>query len=297
MAPRSEVGHVVGKDADMIAVKGMIDQATKDAVVEAWAAMPKPKDGERGPQGEPGKSITVEDVAPLIKAAVEDATSAIPDVIKYAVQDQVAKLPLPTNGKDADPEIHQADGDEAVKALPPAQDGKDADPALVASLVAETVERAVAALPVAKDGQSVTVDDVRPLIEAEVAKAVTLIPAPKDGVDGKSVTLDDVQPFIAEEISKAVSVIPVPKDGASVTLADVAPMILTEVEKAIADIPRAIAQTVEDSKLPKLPPPAAGKDADPEVDQVHGRRCGFRSPAGAERQGWRQHRGIAPRHR
>jgi hypothetical protein len=234
-----DLGIVVGKDADMGVLERLVAETSHKAVAEAVAAIPAPKDGAPGPQGERGLGLTVDDVEPLIKHLVENATADIPRAITQTVKDEVAKLPLPANGKDA-------------------------DPALVASLVKETVERAVAALPVAKDGQSVTVDDVRPLIEAEVTKAVTGLPAPKDGVDGKSVTLDDVQPFIAEEISKAVSAIPVPKDGASVTVADVAPMILTEVEKATADIPRAVAQTVED-EVAKLPPPAAGKDADPEV--------------------------------
>jgi hypothetical protein len=59
----------------------------------------------------------------------------------------------------------------------------------IAELVAETVAEAVGALPPAVPGKSITVDDVRPVIASEVAqavdKAVSAIPAPKDGAPGK----------------------------------------------------------------------------------------------------------------
>lgn len=248
-----ELGHVVGKDVDMVAVEGMVDRVTHKAIAEAWAAIPEPKDGERGPQGEPGKSITVEDIAPLIETAVAKHIESIKQTVPEVVKSAVSAIPIPQA-----PQLPDIDAmvTKAVMALPPAQNGKDADPALVQSLVKETVERAVAALPVAKDGKSVTIDDVRPLIEDAVTKAVTLIPVPKDGIDGKSVTLNDVQPLIMQEITKAVSEIPVPKDGQDgahgvdgkdganghdgkdgVTLDDLRPVIDETVAKSISAIP------------------------------------------------------------
>lgn len=107
------------------------------------------------PPAEPGKSVTIEDVAPLI-------------------QEEVAK---------------------AVSALPPAKDGADGKSVtveeiapLLLSEAAKEVAKLVAEFPVPVDGKSVTVDDVRPLIETEVAKRVAEIPVPKDGRDGVDVT-------------------------------------------------------------------------------------------------------------
>lgn len=53
-----------GKDADMDVVAKMVSDAV--------AALPAPK------QGDPGKSVTLDDVAPLIRGEVEKAVAAIP---------------------------------------------------------------------------------------------------------------------------------------------------------------------------------------------------------------------------
>lgn len=96
-------------------------------------------------------------VAPLLsRIETLEKRPTEPDnvVILRLVQEEVARIPAPENGKDADPE-------------------------LVASLVAEQVERAVAAIPAPQDGKSVGVEDVAPLIEAEVGKAVEALPVPR----------------------------------------------------------------------------------------------------------------------
>jgi hypothetical protein len=96
-------------------------------------------------------------VSPLLDRidALEKRPAGPDDVvILRLVQDEVAKIPPPENGKDADPE-------------------------LVASLVAEQVKEAVEALPAPQDGKSVVVEDVVPLIEAEVTKAVAALPVPR----------------------------------------------------------------------------------------------------------------------
>jgi hypothetical protein len=56
-----------GKDADMEVVRQMVS--------EAVAALPAPKEGKAG---DPGKSITVEDVAPLIRDEIGKAVAALP---------------------------------------------------------------------------------------------------------------------------------------------------------------------------------------------------------------------------
>lgn len=170
---------------------------------------------------------------------------------------QLAALPAPVNGKDADPELIRAEVIKAVALIPAAKDGKDADPEMVAKLVRD----AAAALPKPADGKGVTVEDVAPIIAGAVELAVAAIPKPKDGKDadpavireivadavadlpkakdGTSVTVDDVRPLIADAVVKAVSEIPKPKDGASIHPDTVALMVRETVEKAVASLPAA----------------------------------------------------------
>jgi hypothetical protein len=155
----------------------------------------------QGRNGDDGKSVTVDDVRPLIEAAVK-------------------AIPIPKDGKDGENGKNVTLDDvrplieQAVKAIPAPKDGKDGEngksvtaeevlPALTAEL-----QKAIAALPVPKDGRdgidgkngtSVTVDDLRAMFEAEQAKwalewerraqdqmtrFMDRIPAPKDGKDG-----------------------------------------------------------------------------------------------------------------
>jgi collagen type III alpha len=125
--------------------------------------------GEKGERGEPGidgergengKSVTAEDVLPVLEARLQKAIEAIPK---------------PKDGQSVTPE----------EVLP--------------QLMAE-LQKAILALPVPKDGHSVTVDDFRQLFEAEQAKwaldferraqdqlqrAIDRIPAPQDGKNGR----------------------------------------------------------------------------------------------------------------
>jgi hypothetical protein len=126
------------------------------------AEIPVPKDGKDGADG---RSITLEDVAPLILSEVEKAVAAIPP----AKDGQ--------NGKDADPELIKTMIADAMAALPPAEGGKDADPELVASLVREEAERILAAWEQPKNG--VDGKDGAPGADGKDG-------APgKDGLDGK----------------------------------------------------------------------------------------------------------------
>lgn len=131
---------------------------------------PIPKDGADG------KSVTLEDVQPLIDDAVAKA---------------VGEIPKPVDGK-------SVTVDEVVPIL------------------SELVTEAVAQIPAPQDGKSVTVDDVLPAIEAKIAEKIAEIPPAndgKDGIDGKSVAVEDVLPLITEEIAKQVAQLPPPKDG------------------------------------------------------------------------------------
>ncbi|HBT4774005.1 TPA: phage gp6-like head-tail connector protein [Klebsiella variicola subsp. variicola] len=71
-------------------------------VSEALATLPLPQDG---------KSVTPEDLRPLLQELVTAA---------------VGEIPVPRDGKDYDPAVLKQAVDDAVAALPPAQDGRDA---------------------------------------------------------------------------------------------------------------------------------------------------------------------------
>lgn len=155
--------------------------------------------------GEPGKSVTMDDLAPLVEASVARA---------------VASLPAPKDGEDgrsitaADVQPMLADlVAEAVREIPAPRDGKDADPDAVAALVEEHVARAVAALPPAEPGlpgKSVTVDDVAPMIADLVRDAVAAIPPAEPG---RSVTSEDVAPMLRDMVRAAVDALPPPERG------------------------------------------------------------------------------------
>lgn len=146
------------------------------AEVDRLKALPAPKDGD------PGKSVTVDDVAPLIETAVAKHAQSIKDAMEESARSMIAAIEIPKAPELPDISAMVAD---AVAALPPAEKGKDADPVEVAAQIAAEVERAVAALPAPQDGKSVTIEELRPMVEEIAAKAVAAIPVPKDGTDGK----------------------------------------------------------------------------------------------------------------
>ena len=127
------------------------------------------------PPAQDGKSLTPEDVAPLLQQMVDRAVSV---------------MPVPRDGKDYDPDMLQ----QAVKAA---------------------VDDAVAAIPVPQDGRSLTPDDVQPMLQALVTEsmpvlpdvkalvneAVAALPAPepaRDGENGRDALALELLPFIDE---------------------------------------------------------------------------------------------------
>lgn len=169
------------------------------AIETALASLPKPKDGEDG------KSITVEDVAPMIKEEIDRVAGSVVRLIPEAVEAAVKVLPPAKDGKDADPETMKAwlvaEGEQILAALPAPENGKDCDMEAVRLQVAETIENALAGLEKPKDGTSVTVEDVKPLIEETVAKSFAAMPVPKDGKNG----LDAVRFFRGDKGNLLVS--------------------------------------------------------------------------------------------
>ncbi|MCM7445561.1 phage gp6-like head-tail connector protein [Enterobacter hormaechei] len=135
-------------------------------VSEAVAAIPVPRDG---------KSVTVDDITPVLQELVSNA---------------VAEIPVP-------------------------KDGKDFDPAMLKQAVEEAVSEAVAAIPVPQDGKSVTTEDVQPMIQELVSasmpelpdvkslvnEAIAALPAAepgKDGENGRDALSLEILPFIYE---------------------------------------------------------------------------------------------------
>ncbi|MEA4261495.1 phage portal protein, partial [Klebsiella pneumoniae] len=173
-------------------------------VSEAVAALPPAQDG---------KSVTPEDVRPLLQELVTAA---------------VGEIPVPRDGKDYDPAVLKQAVDDAVAALPPAQDGKSVTPEDVRPLLQELVTAAVGEIPVPRDGK-----DYDPaVLKQAVDDAVAALPPAQDG---KSVTPEDVRPLLQELVTAAVGEIPVPRDGK-----DYDPAVLKQaVEDAVAALPPA----------------------------------------------------------
>jgi hypothetical protein len=145
-----------------VALSAMVDEAIK--------AIPAPADG---------KSVTIDDVRPLIVEAVGEAVKAIPappDVDVEAIVDQV----------------------RSGITLPELPD--------IAAMVGEAVGEAVKAIPV-------PVAPELPDIAAMVGEAVKAIPVPV------APELPDIAAMVGEAVGEAVKAIPVPvngKDGADV---------------------------------------------------------------------------------
>ncbi|MGV1370149.1 phage portal protein [Klebsiella pneumoniae] len=173
-------------------------------VSEAVATLPLPQDG---------KSVTPEDLRPLLQELVTAA---------------VGEIPVPRDGKDYDPAVLKQAVDDAVAALPPAQDGRSVTPEDLRPLLQELVTAAVGEIPVPRDGK-----DYDPaVLKQAVDDAVAALPPAQDG---RSVTPEDLRPLLQELVTAAVGEIPVPRDGK-----DYDPAVLKQaVDDAVAALPPA----------------------------------------------------------
>ncbi|EXF45264.1 hypothetical protein BAY1663_02343 [Pseudomonas sp. BAY1663] len=154
-----------GRDADMDALKAHLDDLVK--------AIPAPADGN---------SVTVEDVAPLIREEVSKAVEEVPPpkdgksvtvddvrpVLAELVSKAVADLPQPQPGRDADMDVLRAHLDGLVKSLELPK-GPSIDE------VAATFERRFSDLTLSWERQA------RETFE----KAADRMPIPKNGENGR----------------------------------------------------------------------------------------------------------------
>ncbi|ALB67157.1 Phage portal protein [Cronobacter dublinensis 1210] len=194
-------------------------------VTDAVAAIPAPQDG---------KSLTPEDVQPMLQEMVDKAFGGLPTpkdgkdydpaVLKQAVEEAVssavAGIPVPQDGKSLTPEdvqpMLQEMVDKAFGGLPTPKDGKDYDPVALKQAVEEAVNSAFAGIPVPQDGKSLTPEDVQPMLEQLVASSMPVLPDVKtlvseavaalptaepgrDGEDGRDALALEILPFIDEE--------------------------------------------------------------------------------------------------
>jgi hypothetical protein len=285
-----------GRDADPAFIEQQIAKAQEALAQRLDAAVARiqlPKDGRDG------KSLTADDVRPILSAEVARMELEFERRAGDIIQRAIEKIPAPVNGKDADEERVAGKVLEtvmrALDTIPPPKDGepgKDADPELVRVFVRDEVSKAVAAMPVpkdgapGKDGKSVELPELLGAIMEAATKAVASIPAPKNGVDGKDADPEMVRAAISSEVAKAVASIPRPRDGEPGKDADpelVKEAVSAEVAKAVASIPKpkdgepgavdmvAVSLLVDAAvvkaagSMPKPKDGENGKDADPEL--------------------------------
>ncbi|EOZ7481129.1 phage gp6-like head-tail connector protein [Enterobacter hormaechei] len=166
-APTPDVESMVKAEIAKLPAQAALELPDVATMVsEAVAAIPVPRDG---------KSVTVDDITPVLQELVSNA---------------VAEIPAP-------------------------KDGKDFDPAMLKQAVEEAVSEAVAAIPVPQDGKSVTIEDVQPMIQELVSasmpelpdvkslvnEAIAALPAAepgKDGENGRDALALEILPFIDE---------------------------------------------------------------------------------------------------
>lgn len=190
----------------------------------------KGEDGLSGRDGHDGKSVTVEDVRPLIL-----------DVVSKAV----AEIPKPKDGRDGRDGKDGRDGERGEKGEP-GKDGKDGADGLHGKDGADGIngrdgergEKGDAGLD-GKNGESgingkdgadgTNGKDGLPGLDGKDGADGLHGKDGSNGADGKSITLDDVRPMLDAEVSKwaldferraqdvlrkAIESIPTPKDGA-----------------------------------------------------------------------------------
>ncbi|MEX5986128.1 phage gp6-like head-tail connector protein [Enterobacter hormaechei] len=166
-APAPDVESMVKAEIAKLPAQAALELPDVATMVsEAVAAIPVPRDG---------KSVTVDDITPVLQELVSNA---------------VAEIPAP-------------------------KDGKNFDPAMLKQAVEEAVSAAVAAIPVPQDGKSVTTEDVQPMIQELVSasmpelpdvkslvnEAIAALPAAepgKDGENGRDALALEILPFIDE---------------------------------------------------------------------------------------------------
>lgn len=261
-----ELKRLIPEKQDLIdaVAKGITPAPTHQEMAEQIhkevAALPTPADG---------KSVTADDVRPMLEEMVKTAVTSLPppkdgkdydpDVLQQAVEKAVSKavagIPVPADGKsvtveDVAPILRQL-VDDRFASLPPARDGKDYDPDVLQLAVKKTVDEAVATIPVPADGKSVTVEDVTPMLQQLVDDRFASLPPARDGKDYDP---DVLHQAVDKAVDDAISGIPVLADGKSVTVDDVRPLLQELVAAAVPDV-----ESLVKTAAAALPAPEPGR--------------------------------------
>ena len=221
-----------------------------------------------------GDSVTPEQLAPMVDAAVRAAVEAASTAARASISTEIAErvaaippveAPAAATAEDVAEALHE-DMLKAVEAevvarvalieVPPASVDKDA--------LAEAAREAVAALPVPKDGDDVDMEVVRALIVEEVGK----IKAP---ADGHTPTEEEIQPLVDKAVAAAVAALPDPEPGKDADMEIVRQFVRDEVagirvpldgETPSDERLREIAAPLIAEAVAAIPPAEPGKDAD-----------------------------------
>jgi hypothetical protein len=143
-------------------------------------------DGKDGRDGLDGKDA---DEGAIVERILPVVSKAADELIQKTIAAEVAKIPVPEDGKDGRDGVDGKDGSDGIQ-------GKDGAPGIDGKDGRDGV-----------DGKSITVDDMMPVLrsmQAEwaldferrahelLAKAIDKLPVPKDGRDGMSVQDFDI---------------------------------------------------------------------------------------------------------
>ncbi|CAI2496942.1 Carbohydrate binding domain [Serratia ficaria] len=166
----TRIGEVVGRleipaAPELPDIKSMVDEAVT-------AAMPPP--------AQDGKSVTVDDVRPMLEELVSTAVAEIPVPVAPELPDIKSMV------------------DEAVTAAmpPPAQDGKSVTVDDVRPMLEELVSTAVAEIPVPVAPE---LPDIKSMVDEAVTAAMP--PPARDGEDGRDALQIEIMPDIDAEKS------------------------------------------------------------------------------------------------
>jgi hypothetical protein len=254
-------------------IAAMVSEAVAPVIEEVKAAIADIKDGEPGKDGNPGSSVTLDDVLPILTAELKSLIDALPpsepgkdgespvlpdieEMVQKAVDAKKIKVQKQASSEIV-AEILPALKDELkslVSEIPRGEDGVSPELPDIKSMVSEAVTEVTSSalasiderLSGIKDGEpgkSVEIDDVLPTLMDEMKSLVSAIPVPKNGEDGKSVDPEELAVIVESAVAKAIPA-PVEPD-----LSTLEPVLADLVHKAVAAIPAPVdgsSVTVED---------------------------------------------------
>lgn len=252
--------------------------------------------------GEPGKSVTIEELNPVIAEGIERAVAAFPipkdgepgknltvddvkPVLEELVRAAVESIPPPEPGKsitieDVEPMISERIN-AAVSAIPPVEP-KEVDPEAITRAVAE----AVALIPQATAGKDADMSVVEARIaefvesaQAAISEAIRSIPTPENGKDGVgifdasikndwnlAITLTDGREI---DVGRVVG-----WDGVDIDIEKVQEQIAETIRQLWDEFPKpkdgeSVDMSVVEEMIARavaaFPVPQNGRDADPEL--------------------------------